>query len=661
MKHMKKILSLIFAAALVLGFSSCDKLFDSLEGDLTKMYKKDLIQSTAGIDRVLATIYSSVPMNPFAEAEKSTPHAAETSGDTNYTSSVSGALSYTMIRNINSFFDLLEEAKAAGTVSDAEYNYYKGEAHFIRAYYYFGAVRVYGGVPIVTKVLDDQYEGDDKENAGLFVARSKEVDTWKFVLTELDEAIKLLPDVHPGGTYRATKWAAYGLKSRVALWAASLCKYWDQAPSKDKPSGGTYKAYDEKLAYMDKADAKFFYDECIKASEAIINSGRFSLYGAEPNSVDEAMKNYTELFQNRHDEEFIYGRSYNNGVTTNSNGIDLKNSPNQIHGAGTGVWKFGCYGITLDMVDKYDNYDASFNAVDGTVKTRTSGENTYFVQPGSAVGLAAVKAAADDFIVYDKITDPFKDKDARFLASVIYPGVTFRGKEIVIQAGMWQSNGTLNVYDDKNPKVTVGGVDYYGYGAINESYYSGFYKKGNTNDGSWYTTGFGLRKFLNPDQAVSESQNPWYDIRYAEVLLNYCEAEVEQYGDNAGKSKDYLNAIRRRAYFQDKRDATVETVLHEREVELAFEDDYNRTLWRRRAAFNEARDLATNPNGGRKHALLPILDLRDGTPKFIFLRSNWFANDTDKLTGRLSRNPLSYYSGVSNYEKNKITPNPTQE
>ena len=171
----------------------------------------------------------------------------------------------------------------------------------------------------------------------------------------------------------------------------------------------------------------------------------------------------------------------------------------------------------------------------------------------------------------------------------------------------------------------------------------------------------GIRKFLDPDKAPDFTQNPWYDIRYAEILLNYCEAQVEQYGTNAGKSKEYLNDIRRRAYFLDQRDATVESVLHEREVELAFEDDYNRTLYRRRAFFNEARDLATNPNGGRKHALLPILDLRDGTPKYIFLRTNWFSHDTDVRTGLFSYNPMSYYSGISNYVTNKITPNPSQE
>ena len=312
------------------------------------------------------------------------------------------------------------------------------------------------------------------------------------------------------------------------------------------------------------------------------------------------------------------------------------------------------------------------------------------------VGINTIKDM--DFIKYDSMDGPFKDKDARFQAFVIYPGIKFRNTDIIIQGGIWKSNGELSIYDDSNPSETVGGTTYYGYGAINETYYSGFYYRGHTNDGSWYTTGFGIRKFLNPDKAVSESQNPWYDIRYTEILLNYCEAQVEVGGANAGKSKDYLNQIRKRAFFQDQRDATLDNVLHERRVELcfeedyartlyrrraffqdqrdatldnilkerrvelAFENDYARTLFRRRAFFNRDRDLASNPNGGRKHALIPVLDLQSGSPKYIFVRANSFDWDTDKRATIASWNPLSYYSGIPNYNTtNKLTPNPSQE
>lgn len=655
---MKKIFSYILAASIVFGFTSCDGIFDSLEGDLTKMSASDLTATEAGLDRLMSTLYQSIPMGAFSELDKNTPIAndsAGSSGSSGYTGGVynNSIWNYTYVRDINFFLKSIDEALEKGVISQATYDSYKGEALFIRAYYYFVNVRYYGGVPIVTEPLDDYFDGG--ENAGLYIPRSTEKETWDFVLSELDEAARLLPESRSTGAYRATKWAALGLKSRVALWAASVSKYWNRAAI-----GSNYEAVKDKLAYMEASYASNYYQQCIQASEAIINSGKFKLYGATPGSVAEAVKNYEDLFQSRKNEEFIFGRSYVNGVTTNSNNIDLKNSPNQVHGSGTGVWRFGCYGVTLDLVDEFDDYGTGFSAVDGTLKTRVDGnEDTYIATPSQEVGKNAIKDI--DFIKYDSPADAFKNKDARFQAYVIYPWSVFRGTQIIIQGGMRKSDGTIIVYDDSNPSETVGGKTYYGYGAINETYYSGFYYRGHTNDGSWYTTGFGLKKFLNPTQSVSESQNPWYDIRYTEILLNYCEAQVELNGTNAGKSKDYLNDIRRRAYFQDQKEATLENVLHERLVELAFEDDYGSTLYRRRAYFNRERDLASQPNGGRKHALIPMLDLQGGSPKYFLVRANTFDWDTDVRPSTANYNALSYYASIPNYTVNRITRNPIQE
>ena len=655
MKHMKKIFTCILAASIVFGFTSCEKVFDSLEGDLTKMSAADLTATEAGLDRLMSTLYQSIPMGAFSELDKNTPIANDSAGGSGYTGGVytNSVWNYTYVRDINFFLQSIDEALEKGIISQATYDSYKGEALFIRAYYYFSNVRYYGGVPIVTEPLDGYFDGG--ENEGLYIPRSTEKETWDFVLSELDEAARLLPDSRSSGVYRATKWAALGLKSRVALWAASVSKYWNQAPL-----ASTYEAVSNKLAYMDASYASNYYQQCIAASEAIINSGKFKLYGATPANVAEAVKNFEDLFQSRKNEEFIFGRSYNNGVATNSNGIDLKNSPNQVHGSGTGVWRFGCYGVTLDFVDEFDNYGVGFSAVDGTIKTRTDGnETTYISTPSQDVGKNAIKAI--DYVMYDSPADAFKDKDARFQAYVIYPWSTFRGTQIIIQGGMKKSDGSLVIYDDSNPSETVGGTTYYGYGAINETYYSGFYYRGHPNDGSWYTTGFGLRKFLNPTQSVSESQNPWYDIRYTEILLNYCEAQVELNGANAGNSKQYLNDIRRRANFRDQRDANLDNVLHERLVELAFEDDYGSTLYRRRAYFNRERDLSSQPNGGRKHALIPVLDLSSGSPKYFLVRANTFDWDTDVRPNTATFNALSYYASIPSYSVNRIIRNPIQE
>ena len=84
---MKKIFVYILTAA-ALSFVSCDKIFDSLEGDLTKMDAETLAGSTAGLDRLMSTLYQSIPMGAFSEGEKSTPNANETSGGSGYSGGV---------------------------------------------------------------------------------------------------------------------------------------------------------------------------------------------------------------------------------------------------------------------------------------------------------------------------------------------------------------------------------------------------------------------------------------------------------------------------------------------------------------------------------------------------------------------------------------------
>ena len=263
-------------------------------------------------------------------------------------------------------------------------------------------------------------------------------------------------------------------------------------------------------------------------------------------------------------------------------------------------------------------------------------------------------AESIDYIKYDNLADPFKNKDARFQAWVIYPGANFRGTDIVIQGGLWDKN--LQICGAVGDKVTLNGTDYYMFGNSDESKFSGFHGRGRTNDGSWYTTGFGLRKYLDNKAAIQYSLNPWYDIRYTEILLTYCEAIVERDGANAGKSKEYLNAIRRRAYFQDQVDATLENVLKERRLELMFEDDRAMTLHRRREFYRPGAGMEEM----RRHALIPVLDIRDGKPQYVFVRAYMFQDDLDVLPRAYEMQPKNYYGSIPNWEKNKITRNPNQ-
>ena len=622
------------------------------------MSAEDLTSSEDGFDRLMANLYAYIPMGAYESWDQSTPNATDcntTDGNNAYGGGVGGFWNYTVMRDVNSFIVEIGKAKDRGSISDDVYNSLLGEAIFVRAYYYFGSVRVSGGVPIVTEPLDDKFDGE--ENEGLYIPRSTEKETWDFILDELDKAATLLPDGRAATNYRATRWSALALKARVALWAASTAKYWDNAPINN-----TYKAVSAKLAYMDKNDANVYYDKCIAACQEIIKSGKFSLYKPNPATEDEAVKNYSDLFLGRHDEEFLFGRSFRTGVNTDSNNyFDLKNSPFQTRDVITAIWRWGRFNVTLDMVDAYDNYDANHAAVDGTIKTRKDGKEDEFVStPSLSAGETAIRGI--DFIQYDSPSAPFANKEARFKASVIYPGIEFRGTTINIQAGIWRSDDKLLIYDENfNDGESLNGKDYYPLGGPSRDDISAFFWMGNTNDGSWYTTGFGLRKYLNYDKVDTYSQTPWCDLSYTEVLLNYAEALVEKGGANAGDSKAVLNSIRKRAFFSDEKDATLPNILKERRIELAFSNDYSCTLWRRRAFFEKERDLGNDKNGGRKHALLPIVTLKGGEAKYIFVRANEWGYDVDRRPAVASFDSKGYYKAIPSFDKNGITENPIQQ
>ena len=503
-------------------------------------------------------------------------------------------------------------------------------------------VRSYGGVPIITEVLDQYYDGVGNEELFKFCPRATEKETWDFVISELDEAIAGLPDSRTSGSFRATKWSAYGLQSRVALYAASVSKYWANAGV----ISNTYKSVASKKTYMEPSYPAAYYDKCISASEAIINNPSFYLYGANPASINEAVTNLGTLFVTKQDCEFIYGRSYDDGVTTSGSNWDVFNSPQQTV---TGTAACGRYSVTLDLVDLYDDYDADRNAVDGTVKTRNDNiENSYMSLP--VVNFASAYPGID-FIKYDNITEPFENKDARFRAWVIYPDAVFRGTKITIQGGLIKTDGEGSFWKDDHETVYV--TTYYSFGDVSGKV-SGFYNYTNANLGNTYTTGFGLRKFLDPTAFKLYIKSFWYDIRYAEILLNYCEAVVESNASSKfAHAEQYLNDIRHRAAFTDNVPLTIDNVLHQRRLELAFERDNLYTLHRRREYYDENTDPAVE---GRRHSLTPVLDLRDlpggGTPKFIFVRSVFWQGDVGGQSPKLSVPLLTYYKSMPDYGVN---------
>ncbi len=636
-------------------FASCDDMFNYIE-PLDKVSGTDLLATPEGLNTLLANIYYNIPMEDFnyrfnagfnrrgwqggmgelSPVELFTDNAGRSSGTGIGPNNGANYWPYTEIRTVNQFLENLEIVKTNNIITESEYNRLKSEAHFARAYMYFGLVKRKGGVPIITETLDKYYDGGD--SPGLYIPRSTEEQTWDFVLEECDKAAEYLPEKLSDGIYRASKYAALALKSRAALHAASLAKYWDNAPL-----SSASEAVSKKLVGLDNTLADKYYKASIDASEAIISSGLYALYKPAPANADEAAANYQQLFQTTNTPEFIFGKAYAGETLNSSHNFDNFYSPHQ---AATGFHKDTRYSIALDLVDVYE--DLNSNGASAPVKTRSDGaEKEYFADPANFdVSLPFIKYAAP--------ADIFKQKDPRFHATVLYNGSQFRNVTILIQAGLIDQEGKIHVYANDS-FMGKDGKTYWSLGTESGAQATGFFGMDNSDNTNYTTTGFSVKKFLTAGAAPASKENgsstiPWIDFRLAEIYLNYAEAVVENgvgYGD-ATKAQQYLNAIRHRAGLSGNLALTLENVKKERRVELALE---NHRMWDL-IRWREFHTIFSNRD--KRHALLPILDLRETSPKYIFVRVNWIQ---DEKNGGHTFQISNYYQQIPNTNINKLIPN----
>ncbi len=368
---------------------------------------------------------------------------------------------YKYIRNVNEFIEKIPNA----SVTEELKKRYTGEAHFIRAFYYFALVKRYGGVPIIKDI--QEYNGSNIEE--LKVARNTEEETWNFIAEECDLAISALPEEYSATEqFRASKYAAAALKSRAMLYAGSISRY------------GNVQLNGLVGISSDKANA--FFEKSLEASDMIIKSNNFYLYDKGDNKAE----NYQNLFLDKTlNEEAVYVKAYS--IPDKGHNFDYAMAaPSFKIDWGTNT------SPTLELVEAYEYVDGS----EGTLKTEDSNGNP---------------------IVYDKADDIFKNKDPRFFASILYPNCPWQNNSVEIRRGIINSKGEkveATAFADKfpeDPSLTTSGKD------------------GLVMQGDCSRTGFYIKKFMDPNNRVEQdrSETNFIVFRYAEILLNYAEASVE--------------------------------------------------------------------------------------------------------------------------------------
>lgn len=501
---------------------------------------------------------------------------------------------YGLIRDINLALESID--KYAVKLSDGQKAQFNAELRFLRAYVYFEHVKRMGGVPLVTKQLIYDFSGDP---SSLQQARNKEEEVYDFIASELD-AVK---DVLGNGTSntRANKFTALAVKSRAMLYAASIAKYNSQLPSPITTPGGE--------VGIPVARAKDYYAKSLAASQEIINSGSYDLYKSNPDKGVNFYEAVTKKSANREviwAQDFLVSKDKRHGFTYDNIARNVRED------------NLSSSSITpsLNLVEDYEYLDGT----SGELKNRNAG-NT-------------------DYVYYDKLPDIFANKDARLYGTIIYPGTSFRGTEVQIQAGVKVWDSATNAF--KTVESNVLGSNYEDGGLLTGS--SGPQR----SQTEVSNTGFYLRKYVDQTAMSStrgiRSDMWWVRFRLGEIYLNAAEAALEL-GQTADALK-YTNTLRERAGFPANSLKTInlEKLQNERRVELAFEDHRVWDLVRWRIAHEVWNGNASNPDAV-VYALYPYRVVRPGHAthgKYVF----------DKLVAPRFRAPRffqmgNYYSAIS--------------
>src|SRR5690606_7866435 len=190
-----------------------------------------------------------------------------------------------------------------GSYDDATYNKLLGEAHFLRAYFYFGLAKRYGGGPIVTEVQDPLAAPEVLE-----VPRNTEYDTWKFIHDDLQFAIDNMAD-NTGEKGRANKYVAAALMSRTMLYAGSIAKYTESLGFE-----ATELATQQGFAGMAPAQANEFFEYAVAAGK-VVEEGPYALYTA---GYPDKATNFANLFLDPNSSESIFIKDYDQNSPNNN-------------------------------------------------------------------------------------------------------------------------------------------------------------------------------------------------------------------------------------------------------------------------------------------------------------------------------------------------------
>ena len=255
----------------------------------------------------------------------------------------------------------------------------------------------------------------------------------------------------------------------------------------------------------------------------------------------------------------------------------------------------------------------------------------------------------------------FADRDPRLSATIILPNGEFDGKQILLQAGvLLKENGNwIEKTARRNETDTINGKPILI--TANNGPFGG-------DDREINRTGFYIRKYLDKTPAAgtigrgSEMWNVYFRISEAYLIAAEAAWEISRNNSDVEALK-YINAVRDRAGIKPLTTIDHQKIMHEYQVEFAFEGhrwwDLKRWMEAHKLWTGNANDRSACRLGLWPYKVVAEGDANDG--KWMFMEK-----DMQKLN--LWRRPLKctdtqYYSEIDNdwFNKNpKLVKNPYQ-
>src|SRR5690606_7179776 len=419
----------------ILAIAASGSLNSCVDMDITPkniVTDNELLNTPAGMDIYMSRMYSLMPFEDFkytaqwgfesngwlnstgiegtGEAVNREGLSASFTGErTSYWSK-----GFVLIRDANHLIETLPAFRE--NFSEELYNHYLGEAYYVRAMTFYTMAKRFGGIPLVTKVI--QYPSSEDE---MEVPRASEEETWDQILADFDQAIELLMPQEIKEGY-ANKYVALAFKSEAMLYAGSVAKYNQDVSGRltgiGRKTGVRGIGFDEES--WRTASVRYF-TEAYQAARTIMQDGKYSLYKKRwiAGDTEAQYQNMVEMFSDLSSPENIYVKEYIFPTATHS--FDAYNMPFSFRSplsAGT------C--PTLDFVELFDGFD---RYPDGSIRVTNGDQN-----------------ASGEYLMFDSPLDFFKDAEPRLRAYVIFPFDQFRNKQIEVRGGVYTGDAPIKPF-----------------------------------------------------------------------------------------------------------------------------------------------------------------------------------------------------------------------